>query len=41
MYTKMGEGKSAFNILKSKPTGKKPPGRRSRRWEHNIKIELK
>ena len=37
----MEKGINAFNILTSKPTGKKPLGRPSRRWEHNIRIDLK
>ena len=37
---KMEEGRS-FNILAGKPTGKRPLGRSRRRWEGNIRIELK
>ena len=37
----MEEGRSAFRILTSKPTGKRPLGRHSRRWEGNIRINLK
>ena len=32
---RMEEGKSAFKILTSKPTGKRPLGRPRRRWEEN------
>ena len=35
------EGRSAFKILTGKPTGKRPLGRRRRRWEHNIRMDLK
>ena len=34
------EGRSAFKILTSKPTGKRPLGRPTRRWEDNIRIDL-
>ena len=37
----MKEGRSAFKILSGKPTGKKLLGRRRRRWEDNIRINLK
>ena len=30
---RMEEGRMAFNILKGKPTGKRPLGRPRRRWE--------
>jgi hypothetical protein len=36
----MEEGRSAFKILKGKPTGKRPLARRRRRWEDNIRIYL-
>ena len=32
------EGRSAFNILTGKPTGKRPFRRPRRRWEDNIRI---
>ena len=35
----MEEG--AFKILKGKPTGKRPLGRPSRRWEDNNRKDLK
>ena len=35
---RMKEGRSAFNILTSKPIGKKPLGRR--RLEDNIRMDL-
>ena len=37
---RMEEGRSAFKILKGKPTGKKPLGRPMRRWEDNIRMDL-
>ena len=36
----MEEGRSAFKILTGKPTGKRPLGRSTRRWEDNIRIDL-
>ena len=37
-----GEGRSAFNILTGKPTtGKRHLGRHRRRWEGNIRIDIK
>ena len=36
----MEEGRSAFKILTSKPTGKRPLGRPRRRWEDNNKMDL-
>ena len=38
--TRMEEGRSAFKILTGKPTGKRPLGRPSRRWEDNIRMDL-
>ena len=35
------EGRSAFKILTGKPTGKRPLGRPSRRWEDNITMNFK
>ena len=37
---RMEEGRSAFNILTSKPIGKRPLGRPRRRWEDNIRMDL-
>ena len=36
----MTVGRSAFKILKGKPTGKRPLGRPRRRWEDNIRMDL-
>ena len=37
----MEEGRSAFKILTGKPTGKRPLVRPRRRWEDNIRMDLK
>ena len=37
----MDEGRSAFKILTGKPTVKRPLGMYRRRWEDNIRMELK
>jgi hypothetical protein len=34
----MGEVRGAYNILVGRPEGRRPLGRRRRRWEDNIKI---
>jgi hypothetical protein len=36
----MGEVRGAYNILVGKPEGRRPLGRRRRRWEDNVKINL-
>ena len=38
---RMEEGRSAFKMLTGKPTGNKPLGRPRRRWEDNIRMDLK
>ena len=38
---RMEEDRSAFKILASKPTGKRLLGRLRRRWEDNIRMDLK
>ena len=38
---RMDGGRSAFKILAGKPTGKRPLGRPRRRWEDNIRMNLK
>ena len=38
---RMEEGRSAFKILPDKSTVKRPLGRLRRRWEDNIRIDLK
>ena len=37
---RMEEGRSGFKILTGKPTGKRPLGRPSRRWEDNIRMDF-
>ena len=37
---RMEEGRSAFNILTGKPTGKRPLERPRRRWKNNIRMDL-
>ena len=34
------EGRSTFQILAGKPTGKRPLGRPRHRWEDNIRMDL-
>ena len=38
---RMVEGRSAFKMLTGKPTGKTPLERPRRRWEDNIRMDLK
>jgi len=35
-----GEGSGVYRVLAGKPEGKRPLGRRRRRWEDNIKMDL-
>jgi hypothetical protein len=37
----MGEVRNAYTILVEKPEGKRPLGRTRRRWEDNIRIDLR
>jgi hypothetical protein len=37
----MGEKRNAYGILVRKPEGKRPLGRPRRRWEDNIKMDLR
>jgi hypothetical protein len=37
----MGEGKGVYRVLIGRPEGKRPLGRSRRRWEDNIKIDLR
>ena len=37
---RMGEGRDVHRFLVGKPEGKRPLGRRRRRWEDNIKMGL-
>jgi hypothetical protein len=36
-----GEKRNAYRILVGKPEGKRPLGRLRRRWEDNIKMDLR
>ena len=36
----MEEGRTAFKLLKGKPTGRIPLGKSRRKWEDNIKWSL-
>jgi hypothetical protein len=38
---RMGEGRGVYRVLVVRPEGKKPLGRPRRRWEDNIKMDLK
>jgi hypothetical protein len=37
----MGEVRDPYNILVGRPEGRRPLGRPRRRWEDNIKIDLR
>ena len=41
VLAKKEEGRSAFKILTGTPAGKRPLGRCRRRWEDNIRMDLK
>jgi hypothetical protein len=38
---RMGERKGVYRVLAGKPEGKRPLGRHRRRWEDNIKMDLR
>ena len=38
---RMEEGRGVHNVLVGKPEGKRPLGRPRRRWEDNIKMDLR
>jgi hypothetical protein len=38
---RMGEGIGAYKVLVGRPEGKRPLGRPRRRWEDNIKMDLR
>jgi hypothetical protein len=38
---RIGENRNACRILVGKPEGKKPLGRSRRRWDDNIKMDLR
>jgi hypothetical protein len=37
----MGEGRGVYRVLVGRPEGKIEPGRPTRRWEDNIKLDLR
>jgi hypothetical protein len=37
---RMGEGRGVYRVLVGKSKGNRPRGRRRRRWEDNIKVDL-
>jgi hypothetical protein len=41
VYSNMGDRKSAYRVLVGKLEGKGPLDRHRRRWEGNIKMDLK
>ena len=38
---RMGEGRDVYRVLVGKPEGKRPLGRPRRRWEDNIRMDLR
>jgi hypothetical protein len=38
---RMGEGRGIYRVLVGRPEGKGPLGRPRRRWEDNIKLDLR
>jgi hypothetical protein len=38
---RMGEGRGDYRVLVGRPEGKRPQGRRRRRWEDNIKMDFR
>jgi len=39
--TGMGEGRSVYRVLVGSPDGRRPLGKPRRRWEDNIKLDLR
>jgi hypothetical protein len=39
--TRMGKGRGVYRVLVGRPEGKRPLGRPGRRWEDNIKMDLR
>jgi hypothetical protein len=37
----MGEGRGVYRVLVGRPEGKSPLGKPRRRWENNIKMDLR
>ena len=38
---RMGEGRDVYGVLVGKPEGRRPLGRPRRRWEDNIRMDLR
>jgi hypothetical protein len=38
---RMGDGRGVYTVLVRRPEGKRPLGRPRRRWEDNIKMDLR
>jgi hypothetical protein len=38
---RMGKGRGVYRVLVGRPEGKRPLGRSRRRWEDNIKMDLR
>jgi hypothetical protein len=38
---RMGDGRGVYRVLVGRPKGKRPQGRPRRRWEDNIKMDLR
>jgi hypothetical protein len=38
---RIGEGRDVYRVLVDRPEGKRPLGRPWRRWEDNIKMDLR
>jgi hypothetical protein len=38
---RLGEGRGVYRVLVRRPAGKRPRGRPRRRWEDNIKMDLR
>jgi len=38
---RMGEGRGVYRVLVGKPQGRRPMGRSRRRWEDNIRMDLR
>jgi hypothetical protein len=41
MWHAWGEGRGVYRVLVGRPEGKRPLGRPRRRWEYNIKMDLR
>jgi hypothetical protein len=38
---RMGEERKVYKVLVGKPEGKRPPGRPTRRWEDEVRMDLR